>query len=173
MFAALAPQDAFTADESYIHIAAAANAKEMLLRGFTTVRDAGGPTFGLKRAIHEGIIAGPRIYPSGAFLSQSGGHGDFRLRNEVPRGARGYLSSSEYGGAAVIADGEAAVLQGAREQLMLGASQIKIMAGGGVVSTDDPLDVTQYTETRNPGRSRRCRKLGDLRPGPHVSVRRV
>jgi Amidohydrolase family len=91
MFAALAPQDAFTADESYIQIAAAANAKEMLLRGFTTVRDAGGPTFGLKRAIDEGIIAGPRIYPSGAFLSQSGAHGDFRLRNEVPRGARGYL----------------------------------------------------------------------------------
>ena len=60
MFAALAPQDAFTADESYIHIAAA-NAKEMLLRGFTTVRDAGGPTFGLKRAIDEGIIAGPRM----------------------------------------------------------------------------------------------------------------
>jgi imidazolonepropionase-like amidohydrolase len=146
MFAALDPQDAFTADESYIHIAAAANAKAMLLRGFTTVRDAGGPTFGLKRAIDEGIVAGPRIYPSGAFLSQSGGHGDFRLRNEVPRGARGYLSSSEYGGAAVIADGEAAVLQGAREQLMLGASQIKIMAGGGVVSTHDPLDVTQYTE---------------------------
>ena len=57
--------------------------------GFTTVRDAGGPTFGLKRAIDEGIIAGPRIYPSGAFLSQSGGHGDFRLRNEVPRGVRG------------------------------------------------------------------------------------
>ncbi len=146
MFAALDAQDAFTADESYIHIAAAANAKAMLLRGFTTVRDAGGPTFGLKRAIDEGIIAGPRIYPSGAFLSQSGGHGDFRLRHEVPRGARGYLSSSEYGGAAVIADGEAAVLQGAREQLMLGASQIKIMAGGGVVSAHDPLDVTQYTE---------------------------
>ena len=117
----------------------------MLLRGFTTVRDAGGPTFELERAIDEGIVAGPRIYPSGAFLSQSGGHGDFRLRNEVPRGARGCCSSSEYGGAAVIADGEAAVLQGAREQLMLGASQIKIMAGGELFY-HDPLDVTQYTE---------------------------
>ena len=146
MFAALSPQDAFTADESYIHIAAAANAKAMLSRGFTTVRDAGGPTFGLKRAIDEGIVPGPRIYPSGAFISQSGGHGDFRLRNEVPRGTLGYLSSSELGGAAVIADGEAAVLQGAREQLMLGATQIKVMAGGGAISTHDPLDVTQYTE---------------------------
>lgn len=84
MFAALAPQDAFTADESYIHIAATANAKAMLLRGFTTVRDAGGPAFGLKRAIDEGIIAGPRIYPSGAFLSQSGGHGDFRCAMKFP-----------------------------------------------------------------------------------------
>jgi imidazolonepropionase-like amidohydrolase len=146
MFAALAPQDAFTADESYIHIAAAANAEAMLLRGFTTVRDAGGPTFGLKRAIDEGIVPGPRIYPSGAFISQSGGHGDFRLRNEIPRGRVGHLSSSELGGAAVIADGEAAVLQGAREQLMLGATQIKVMAGGGAISTHDPLDVTQYTE---------------------------
>jgi imidazolonepropionase-like amidohydrolase len=146
MFAAIDPLTVLTADESYIHIAATTTAKEMLLRGFTTVRDAGGPTFGLKRAIDEGLISGPRIYPSGAFISQTGGHGDFRLRNEIPRGALGPLSSSELAGAAVIADGETAVLRGAREQLMLGASQIKVMAGGGVISSHDPLDVTQFTE---------------------------
>ena len=116
------------------------------MRGFTTVRDVGGPVFGLKRAIDEGVTAGPRVYPSGAFISQTSGHGDFRMLSELPRGVCGHLTHTEIIGAAVIADGVPEVLRGVREQLMRGASQIKMMAGGGVASAHDPIDATQYTE---------------------------
>jgi imidazolonepropionase-like amidohydrolase len=145
-FAALAMVDALTADSGYVQLLAGRTATETLLRGFTTVRDAGGPTFGLKRAIDSGVLVGPRIYPSGAFISQSGGHGDFRLPYEVPRGVHGHICHVELTGGAAIADGVDEVLRAAREQLMLGASQLKVMAGGGVSSHYDPLDVTQYTE---------------------------
>ncbi|HYN58677.1 MAG TPA: amidohydrolase family protein [Rubrivivax sp.] len=119
-------------------------AHAMLLRGFTSARDLGGPVLGLKRGIDQGLVPGPRIWPSGAFISQSGGHGDFRLPNEIP--ARpGDFSYSERIGAAAIADDAAMVRQRAREQLALGASQLKLMEGGGVSSSFDPLDVTQYT----------------------------
>ena len=64
---------------------AGAEATDTLLRGFTTVRDVGGPSFGLKRAIDEGVVAGPRIYPSGAVMTVTSGHGDFRQSFEVPR----------------------------------------------------------------------------------------
>jgi imidazolonepropionase-like amidohydrolase len=130
----------------YVFARAVVGARETLLRGFTTVRDLGGPVFGIKQAIDEGAILGPRIFPAGGFISQTGGHGDFRLPNEVPRGVAGHLSYSEIIGAAVIADGEAEVLRGAREMLRRGASQIKLMAGGGCTSTYDPLDVAQFTE---------------------------
>ena len=116
------------------------------MRGFTSVRDCGGPTFGLKRAIDEGVIAGPRIYPSGAMITQTSGHGDFRLPHEIPREPCSGLSHIEKVGAAAIADGVDQVLRVSREQLMLGATQLKMMAGGGVASSFDPLDVTQYTE---------------------------
>ena len=56
----------------------------MLMRGFTSIRDLGGPVFGLKRGIDTGLVPGPRIWPAGAFISQTGGHGDFRLPNELP-----------------------------------------------------------------------------------------
>ncbi len=136
----------FTADLGYIYLAAAHAAEQTLMQGFTTVRDAGGPSFALKRAIDEGIVNGPRIYPSGAMISQTSGHGDFRLRYEVPRGGTTPLSRAESTGVTIIADGEAEVLRHVREQLMLGASQIKMMAGGGVSSFYDPIDSTQYTE---------------------------
>lgn len=80
------------------------------------------------------------------FISQTGGHGDFRMPYEVPRGSHGQLSHSELMRGAAIADGVPEVLRATREQLMLGASQIKVMSGGGVSSSYDPLDVTQYTE---------------------------
>lgn len=130
----------------YVFSHAVVSARDTLLRGFTTVRDLGGPVFGIKAAIDEGTIEGPRIFPAGGFISQTGGHGDFRLPNEVPRGIAGQLSYSEIIGAAVIADGEAEVLRGAREMLRRGASQLKLMAGGGCASTYDPLDVAQFTE---------------------------
>lgn len=137
---------AMTADIPYVHLVAAQEAERTVLRGFTTVRDVGGPSFALKRAIDEGRIPGPRIYPSGAMVSQTSGHGDFRMRTDLPRTAQSDLDVTERAGIAAIADGEAEVLRRVREQLMLGASQIKIMGGGGVSSAYDPIDALQYTE---------------------------
>lgn len=136
---------AMTADVAYIHLVAAREAERTLMRGFTTVRDAGGPSFALKRAIDEGLVKGPRIYPSGAMISQTSGHADFRMRYEVPA-TPDTLSHAERAGMASIADGRAEVLRRAREQLLLGASQLKLMAGGGVTSPYDPLDTMQFTE---------------------------
>jgi len=135
-----------TADFSYVHLLAARQAEATLMRGFTTVRDCGGPVFGLKRAIDEGVMIGPRIYPSGAFISQTSGHGDFRFSFEVPRPPGGPLSHSEVEGIAAIADSPDEVRLRAREQLRQGASQIKLMAGGGVNSPHNPIESTQYTE---------------------------
>jgi imidazolonepropionase-like amidohydrolase len=137
---------AMTADIGYLNLVAGKAASDMLLRGFTTIRDLGGPSFGLKLAIDQGLIAGPRIYPSGAFISQTSGHGDFRMPYEIPRAPGGPLSHAELMGVAAIADGPDEVRLRAREQLMKGATQIKLMAGGGVASPYDPLDVAQYTE---------------------------
>lgn len=134
---------AMTADFSYIQALAIAEAKATVLRGFTTVRDMGGPVFGLKRAIDERITCGPRIYPSGAFISQTGGHGDFRMLHEIPRAPADSLSYIERVGITAIADGAEQVLLRAREQLMRGASQVKFMAGGGVASLYDGIDVTE------------------------------
>ncbi len=134
------------ADDSYIGLRAADEAKRMLYRGFTTVRDTGGATFGLKRAIDEGLIEGPRIFPSGAAISQTGGHGDFRARSDRPRRWDGKLDRFERLGLMTLADGRDEVLAATREQLRLGATQIKLMAGGGVASEFDPLDVSQYLD---------------------------
>ncbi len=120
-----------SAEPSYLHLLAARQAEATLMRGFTTVRDLGGPVFGLKRAIDEGVTVGPRIYPSGAFISQTSGHGDFRFPYELPRSTGGPLSYSEIQGIAAIADSPDEVRLRAREQLRKGASQIKLMAGGG------------------------------------------
>jgi imidazolonepropionase-like amidohydrolase len=135
-----------TAEPSYLHLLAARQAEATLMRGFTTVRDLGGPVFGLKRAIDEVVMTGPRIYPSGAFISQTSGHGDFRFPFELPRVLGGPLSHSEIEGVAAIADSPDEVRLRAREQLRRGASQIKLMAGGGVASPYNPIESTQYTE---------------------------
>jgi imidazolonepropionase-like amidohydrolase len=99
---------------------AAAEVQDTLLRGFTTVRDMGGPTFGLKRAIDEGLVAGPRIWPSGAMITVTSGHGDFREMYEVPRILGGPLTRMESTGATMVADSPDEVRVRAREQLMLG-----------------------------------------------------
>jgi imidazolonepropionase-like amidohydrolase len=144
MFATVPQVVVLTSDIGFVNVAAVKAAKDMLLRGFTSIRDMGGPCFGLKRGIDAGLAAGPRIWPSGAFISQTGGHGDFRLPNDFPARPGDYTFSERVGGAA-IADDPDTVRRRAREQLTLGASQIKLMAGGGVSSVYDPLDVTQYT----------------------------
>jgi imidazolonepropionase-like amidohydrolase len=135
-----------TAGTDYLNLLAGGQSHATLMRGFTTIRDLGGPTFGLKRAIDEGAIAGPRIYPSGAMISITGGHGDFRQTSELPRIQGGPLSHSERIGASMIADSPDEVRLRVREQLMLGATQIKLTAGGGVASPHSPLDVATFTE---------------------------
>jgi len=123
----------------------AGQARAMLLRGFTAVRDVGGPSFELKRLIDNGKLMGPRIWPSGPMISQTSGHADLRGPNEPSRRFTGKVPQAEKVWASVIADGRAEVLTAVRENLRLGASQIKIAAGGGTSSEYDPLDVTQYT----------------------------
>jgi len=146
MLAGISQLAAVSADLGYLYLVAAKEAQRTLMRGFTSVRDPGGPAFALKRAIDEGIVDGPRIFPSGAMISQTSGHGDFRLRSDLPRAANAPLSLVESAGIAMIADGETEVMRRVREQLMLGASQIKMLAGGGVASMYDPLDSTQFSE---------------------------
>jgi imidazolonepropionase-like amidohydrolase len=140
------PAALITGDIGHLNIVAGAEATATLMRGFTTVRDMGGPAFGLKRAIDEGILPGPRIYPSGAIITITSGHGDFRQPFEVPRTLGAPLSRGEQLGAAMIADSPDEVRVRVREQLMLGASQIKLTAGGGVASPHSPLDVSTFTE---------------------------
>jgi imidazolonepropionase-like amidohydrolase len=138
--------EALAWDVGYASLVAGAEARDTLLRGFTTVRDMGGPVFGLKRAIDEGAVVGPRIYPSGAMITVTSGHGDFRQPFELPRTIGSPGTRMEQIGGAMIADSPDEVRVRAREQLMLGASQIKLTAGGGVASPHSPLDVTTFTE---------------------------
>src|SRR5499425_2859554 len=140
------PAQAIAGDVGYNNIAAGAEATDTLLRGFTTVRDVGGPAFGLKQAIDEGIVAGPRIFPSGAVITITGGHGDFRQLSELPRTIGGPLSRMEQIGASAVADSPDEVRVRVREQLMQGASQIKLTAGGGVSSPHSPIDASTFTE---------------------------
>jgi len=135
-----------TADVGYLNLIAGAEATATLMRGFTTVRDMGGPAFGLKRAIDEGAIAGPRIFPSGAIITITSGHGDFRQPFELPRAPGSPQSRGEQVGAAMIADSPDEVRMRVREQLLQGASQIKLTAGGGVASPHSPLDASTFTE---------------------------
>lgn len=144
MFESIPQTQAMLSDFAFLNLYAAKAAEEQLMRGFTTVRDLGGGSLSLARAIDMGLAKGPRIFSSGAFISQTGGHGDFGLPTDVPR-KRGELSYVERNGIVAIADGVDQVLMRSREQLRQGATQLKLMAGGGVASSYDPLDVTQYT----------------------------
>jgi len=134
-----------SSDFGYLCIAAAKAARETLLRGFTTVRDVGGNCFPISRATDDGLIDGPRVYPCGGYISQSSGHGDFRGPLDVPTQDGAPLDYFQRVGHTLIADGVPEVIKRTREVLRMGATQIKAMAGGGVTSLYDPLDVTEYT----------------------------
>jgi imidazolonepropionase-like amidohydrolase len=140
------PAELLMGEVGHLNLVAGAEATATLLRGFTTVRDLGGPSFGLKRAIDDGILVGPRIFPSGAIISVTSGHGDFRQPFELPRAVGTPLSRGELVGAAMIADSPDEVRVRVREQLMKGASHIKLTAGGGVASPHSPLDTSTFTE---------------------------
>ena len=145
MFAGATFEQLATGDDFYVALLATQQAEATLLRGFTTVRDVGGNSFSVKRAIDQGLYPGPRVYPSGAMISQTSGHADFRPVNEHPIELNAPLPMLERSGHLLVANGVPEVLLRVREQLKLGASHIKISAGGGTKSDFDPLDVTQYT----------------------------
>ena len=145
LFESVPQMQAMISDFAMLNLMAAQAAEKQLLRGFTTVRDLGGGSITLAKAIDMGLVTGPRVYSSGAFISQTGGHGDFGLPTDVPRKI-GELSYTERNGMVAVADGADNVLMRTREQLRQGATQIKLMAGGGVSSNYDPLDVAQYTD---------------------------
>ncbi len=128
-----------------IGVRMAARAENTLMRGFTTVRDLGGPVFGLKNAIDAGAVAGPRIYPSGAFISQTSGHGDFRGPRDPHPFLDGGSSQMQELGYYRLVDGPAQVLAAVRENLRNGATQVKLMGSGGVGSDFDPIDSVQFT----------------------------
>ncbi len=141
------PEDViYKQEQIYVGAVAVKAAKEMLFRGFTTVRDVGGPVSGLKRAIDEGHVVGPRIFPSNAFISQTGGHGDFDpSMSYLSPYFTGTVNKAELFGWVKIADGVSEVQKAAREVLRSGASQLKVMASGSVTGAHDPIDVTEYT----------------------------
>lgn len=144
--AANSNQSIMLGDESFLFIKAAKESENTLQRGFTTVRDLGGHTIGIKQANDAFLNKGPRIFPSEAMISQTGGHGDASFPWEEPRMIHHSPPRFQVLGGSVIADGVYEVTVAAREQLRNGASQLKVMAGGGVATLYDPLDATQYTK---------------------------
>jgi len=145
IFAAVPLNVLLNGDPGIIFAASTAEADRTLMRGFTTIRDLGGPSFSFKQAIDAGMIPGPRIFPAGAMITTSGGHGDLRLPNEIPRDG-GKLSKGELLGGSAIVDGIDDLKMRIREQLLQGASQIKIVGSGGVSSPRSPLDMTTFSE---------------------------
>jgi imidazolonepropionase-like amidohydrolase len=126
-------------------IRGAAKAKAALMSGFTTWRDAGGMAAGLKKCIDSGLVDGPRIYPSGAFIGPSGSHADFRnltTPNETMFGAH---SSAARNGISFTADGPDAIKAATRQNFMQGATQIKIMSSGGILSQFDPWQLNAFS----------------------------
>nr|BFF22352.1 hypothetical protein GCM10025732_03170 [Glycomyces mayteni] len=114
---------------AYVAVKAAIELREMLHRGFTTVRDPGGADFGIHDAVAEGLIDGPRVFFGGKALSQTGGHVDMRPRGRAV--SDGHHCCPDLG---LVCDGVDGVRKAAREQLRTGAHHVKIMLSGGVAS---------------------------------------
>ena len=114
---------------------------QYLDQGFTTARDVGCNVLGIAKAVNNGLIDGPRIYPAGGFLSQTGGHADTGSFNDLP----GRVDDLERHGFGYIVDGKTEVRRAARQNLRSGATHLKLMAGGGVASEFDPLHITQFS----------------------------
>jgi imidazolonepropionase-like amidohydrolase len=127
-----------------------------LQAGFTTVRDAGGLDWGFKEAVRLGLIRGPRLLISGPFISQTGGHGDWRARtSRTPVPVHPGLSTE-----ALLADGADEVRRAAREVLRRGGDQVKVMASGGAMSPSDELDHTQFSVEELAGAVDAARAVG-------------
>lgn len=137
--------DLEAADTGLMYANTVAEAQRTVLRGFTTVRDMAGPTFGIKAAIDAGVVPGPRVYPSGALISQTSGHGDFAPAYDRPFTIGGRPSHFEDIGEFAVVNGVPEVLAAVRQQLKKGASQIKLAVGAGAISDFDPIDSLQFT----------------------------
>lgn len=124
---------------------AVAKANMALMSGFTTWRDAGGMGAGLRKTIDAGLVIGPRIYPSGAFIGPTGSHADFRNFTTPNETVYGPNSAGSRLGMTFTADGVDAIKAGARQNFMQGATQIKIMSSGGVASAFDPWQLDAYS----------------------------
>ena len=133
-------------DGVYVGAVAAQMAENMLMRGFTSVRDAGGASIGIMRAINEGRLIGPRIFSSGAFLTQTSGHLDMHDHTHNHRMIGGHPSQAELLGHYITADGPAEVMAAVRENMRKGATQIKIATNGGISSRYAPLDIFGFTQ---------------------------
>ncbi|MCB0635171.1 MAG: amidohydrolase family protein [Pseudomonadales bacterium] len=145
MYATASIVEMMTTNEGYWNLKTSVAQRDTLYRGFTTVRDTAGPMFDIARATDEGLIVGPRVFPSGPAISQTAGHMDFRMTRDVPA-TPDKLHSFETSDQFYIADGVPEVLKRVREVLMQGATQIKLMAGGGVTSAYDPIHTKQFTK---------------------------
>ncbi len=139
------PDQLDNTDLGYMGAVSVKAAEIYLMRGWTTVRDIGGPSQGLAKAIDEGIVPGPRVYPSAMIISQTSGHGDLRKLNTPHPNMNGHQDeiATRF---KLLADGPAEVRRAVRESLRMGAVQIKVMAGGGISSEYDPIDTVQYSE---------------------------
>jgi len=137
-------------DLLYTGALAAARLEGMLMNGFTTIMDVGGPAKFAQKLVDEGVFKGPRIYPSEALLTQTSGHGDFRTATEMHPNLAGSHTHSWDSQFSCIADGETEMRRCVRQNLRRGATQVKLMAGGGVSSQFDPLHAKQSSpaETR-------------------------
>jgi imidazolonepropionase-like amidohydrolase len=154
----------FDLSEEHISLRTTYVLKEMLSRGFTTVRDTGGASKALATAIEEGLIDGPRLFQCGKAISQTGGHGDFR--KEPRPSATSCCGSVKSLGR--VADGVDAVLRATREELSLGADFIKIMAGGGVASPTDAIETIQYLSEELQAITRTCKQIGNIHTTAHA-----
>jgi imidazolonepropionase-like amidohydrolase len=144
----------------YLGAKSGAEATHMLHRGFTTARDAAGPTNGLRKVIDAGHVDGPRLYCAGPALTQTGGHFDIRGLNEPNYHFLGMPDAKQFMEYGYMADGVPEVQKAAREIFRKGSSHIKIMAGGGVATVYDPLDGLQFTPEEIRAIVVECEKVG-------------
>lgn len=142
----LAPAEHFYSPLDYQYALSLVEAENTLMRGFTTIRDVGGQVLGTKKAIDQGYFPGPRIYSSGAAISMTAGHGDFRTPSTDPRMMGGPSNTDvEHVGVAIFADGVPEVLAASRMQFRKGAHFLKVFTGGAVSGVYDPLDIAEYS----------------------------
>ena len=141
----------------------------MIDRGFTTVRDTGGADWGIKSAVEQGHVPGPRLFIAGQAIGPTGGHSDPRRRTDF--GARCHCCNA-MAFTMAVSDGVAEVRKSAREQMRQGADHVKIMMSGGVASPYDPLELACNSARRRSRRPSRRRRPSGATSAPTPTRRR-